>query len=67
MSITVTTTTISYRYFARKTRDWLANHIQTLHDMLDQPRPDHNALMAKDKATLVREAMNLHAKLPDDE
>lgn len=67
MAIMTVTSTVSVRYFMKKSKDWLRQHISDLRRMLDLPQDLTSTMEAMDKSALARLAQDLHNQLPEDE
>lgn len=67
MSIVTVTTTVSVRYFQKKSKDWLASHINTLEGLLERPRTPYSDLMGLLRYDLAKKAFSLHQELPDEQ
>ncbi len=67
MAVMTVTSTVSVRYFMKKSKDWLRNHIHDLRRILDLPQDLSSTMEAMDKFALARLALDLHNQLPEDE
>lgn len=66
MAITTTSSTVSRRYYRGKSRRQIGRVIQDICQILGDPIPHPDALVALTIDQMIDRVMALHARLPDD-